>query len=369
MNNPLIRLHEFDQSPWFDYIRHTLLTSGDLKKMIQEDGLKGVTSNPAIFEKAIAGSSDYVEILPKIREKTTEPKAVYEALAIGDVQLAADIMRPVYDETKKRDGYVSLEVSPYLARDTQGTIEEARRLWKTVNKANVMIKVPATPEGIPAIRQLISEGININVTLLFAVEAYEKVAYAYLEGLAAYSAKGGDLSSVASVASFFVSRIDTLVDSLLEKKLKQTPADTTAKALLGTIAIANAKLAYLAFQKIYESPAWKAVEGKHAQKQRLLWASTGTKNPAYRDTRYVEELIGPETVNTIPPVTFSAFRDHGQPRNSLLENLEGAQGIVDGLKAVGIDFKNVTDELLEDGLLQFSTAFDKLLKAVEVAHK
>ncbi len=369
MNNPLVQLHDFDQSPWFDYIRHTLLTSGDLKKMIQQDGLKGVTSNPAIFEKAIADSSDYAEILPKIREKTQEPKAVYEALAIGDVQLAADIMRTVYDATKKRDGYVSLEVSPYLARDTQGTIEEARRLWKAVGRANVMIKVPATPEGIPAVKQLISEGININVTLLFAVETYEKVAYAYLEGLAAYAAKGGDLSGVASVASFFVSRIDTLVDSLLEKTLKASPADLTAKALVGTVAIANAKLAYLAYKKIGESPAWKAVESKNAQKQRLLWASTGTKNPAYRDTRYVEELIGPETVNTIPPATFNAFRDHGQPRASLTENLEGAQVTLDGLKAVGIDFKSVTDQLLEDGLLQFSTAFGKLLAAVDVAKK
>jgi transaldolase/glucose-6-phosphate isomerase len=366
MNNALIRLSEFDQSPWFDYIRHTLLTSGDLGRMISQDGLKGVTSNPAIFEKAIVGSSDYDEILPKIREKTTEPKAVYEALAIGDVQLATDIMRTVYDSSKKRDGYVSLEVSPYLAKDTQGTIEEARRLWKTVGKPNVMIKVPATPEGIPAVKQLISEGININVTLLFGVEAYEKVAYAYIEGLTEYAKKGGDLSSVASVASFFVSRIDSLVDSKLEKLIPTSPE---LKPLLGTIAIANAKLAYIAYKKIYESPAWKAIEAKSPQKQRLLWASTGTKNPAYRDTRYVEELIGPETVNTIPPVTFNAFREHGKLRASLLEDLDGAAKIVGSLKGAGIDFKAVTDELLEDGLKQFSTAFDKLLKAVEVAKK
>ena len=369
MNNPLVQLHEFDQSPWFDYIRHTLLTSGDLAKMVTQDGLKGVTSNPAIFEKAIAGSTDYAEILPKIREKTQEPKAVYEALAIGDVQLAADIMRPVYNETKKRDGYVSLEVSPYLARDTAGTIEEARRLWKAVNKPNVMIKVPATPEGIPAVKALISEGININVTLLFAVEAYEKVAQAYLEGLAAYAAKGGDLSGVASVASFFVSRIDTLVDGLLEKKIKESPSDANLKSLLGKTAIANAKLAFLAFKKIYASPAWSALAAKGAQKQRLLWASTGTKNPAYSDTLYVEELIGPETVNTIPPATFNAFRDHGKVRNSLAENLETAQSTLDAVAKAGINFVDVTDELLEDGLKQFSTAFEKLLKAVEVAHK
>jgi len=370
MNNALIRLAEYDQSPWFDYIRHTLLTSGELASMISQDGLKGVTSNPAIFEKAIVGSTDYAEILPKIRQKTQDPKAVYEALAIGDVQLAADIMLPVYEKTKKIDGYVSLEVSPYLARDTQGTIEEARRLWKAVGKKNIMIKVPATPEGIPAIKTLIGEGININVTLLFAVEAYEKVAYAYIEGLAAYAAKGGDLSSVASVASFFVSRIDSLVDGLLDKKLKEPNADAAKlKPLVGATAIANAKLAYAAYKKILASPQWKAVEPKGAQKQRLLWASTGVKNPEYRDTRYVEELIGPETVNTIPPATFSAFRDHGKVRASLLEDLEGAKDTMNGVAAAGISFKTVTDDLLEDGLKQFSTAFEKLLKAVDVAQK
>jgi transaldolase/glucose-6-phosphate isomerase len=369
MNNPLVQLSEFDQSPWFDYIRHSLLTSGGLAKMIQQDGLKGVTSNPAIFEKAIAGSSDYAEILPKIREKTREPKAVYEAIAIGDVQMAADIMRPVYEATKKRDGYVSLEVSPYLARDTAGTIEEARRLWREVNKPNVMIKVPATPEGIPAIRQLIGDGININVTLLFAVEAYENVARAYLEGLADRSTKGGDISGVASVASFFVSRIDTLVDGLLEKKIKSSPGDASLKGLLGKTAIANAKLAYIAFKKIEAGPAWAAVQARGAQKQRLLWASTGTKNPAYRDTLYVEELIGADTVNTIPPATFDAFRDHGKVRASLGEDVEHAQSTLDDVAHAGIDFKQVTDELLEDGLKQFSTAFEKLLAAVDVAHK
>jgi transaldolase len=370
MNNALIRLAEFDQSPWFDYIRHTLLTSGELDRMITQDGLKGVTSNPAIFEKAIGGSTDYAEILPKIRQKTQDPKAVYEAIAIGDVQLAADIMLQVYEKSKKIDGYVSLEVSPYLAKDTQGTIEEARRLWKAVGKKNVMIKVPATPEGIPAFQQLISEGINVNVTLLFAVEEYEKVAYAYLKGLAAYAAKGGDLSSVASVASFFVSRIDALVDSKLEKKIKDSPADAAKlKPIVGATAIANAKLAYAVYKKILAGPEWQAVAPKGAQKQRLLWASTGVKNPEYRDTRYVEELIGPETVNTIPPATFSAFRDHGKVRASLLEDLPGAQATMAALKAAGVDFKEVTDALLVDGLQQFSTAFEKLLKAVDVAHK
>ena len=364
MNNPLVGLSQFGQSPWFDYIRHTLLTSGELERMISEDGLKGVTSNPAIFEKAIADSTDYAEILPKIREKTQEPKAVYEAIAIGDVQLAADIMRTVYDSTKKIDGYVSLEVSPYLARDTAGTIEEAQRLWKAVGKPNVMIKVPATPEGIPAIRQLISEGININVTLLFAVEAYEKVAHAYIEGLTELAAKGGDISGVASVASFFVSRIDTLVDGMLEKK-----GSPEAKALLGKTAIANAKLAYIVYQKICATPEWKGLATKGAMPQRLLWASTGTKNPAYADTLYVDELIGPETVNTIPPATFKAFGDHGKLRASLEENMDAAPGVLKGIKAAGIDFAKVTDTLLEDGLQQFATAFGELLKAVDVARK
>ncbi len=368
MNNPLIRLQEFDQSPWFDYIRHSLLTSGELQRMINQDGLKGVTSNPAIFEKAIVESSDYAEILPEIRKKTEDPKAIYEALAIGDVRLAADIMRPVYEASARRDGYVSLEVSPYLARNTQVTVEEARRLWKAVNKANVMIKVPATEEGVPAIRQLIGEGININVTLLFAVEAYEKVAQAYLQGLGDYAAKGGDLSHVASVASFFVSRIDTAVDALVQGKLKDASDDKAQlQSLLGNTAIANAKLSFLAFKKIYESPAWAAVAGRGAQKQRLLWASTGTKNPAYRDTLYVEELIGPDTVNTIPPATFNAFRDHGRVRASLGEHLEEAHKTLDALDRAGIDFQAVTAQLLHDGLGQFAGAFDKLLCAIDLA--
>jgi transaldolase/glucose-6-phosphate isomerase len=367
MNNPLIQLGEFDQSPWFDYIRRSLLTSGELQKMIEQDGLKGITSNPAIFEKAIVGSSDYAEVLPQIMQQTKDPKSVYEALAIGDVQLAADIMWPVYEATKKRDGYVSLEVSPYLAHDTHGTIEEARRLWKAVNKPNVMIKVPATAEGIPAIRRLIGEGININVTLLFSVEAYQQVAQAYLKGLTDYSEKGGDLAQVASVASFFVSRIDSAVDALIEKKLRETDSERALLTnLLGKTAIANAKLAFLAFKKLSASPAWAALEMKGAQKQRLLWASTGTKNPAYRDTLYVEELIGPNTVNTIPPATFNAFRDHGQVRSSFLERLEEGYDILNDLHFAEIDFKAVTDQLLKEGLLQFTEAFDKLLGAVDL---
>ncbi len=358
--NPLYRLGEFDQSPWLDYIRRTLLTNGDLQKMIEVDGLKGMTSNPAIFEKAIVDSGDYTQFLEEITKTTSDPTAIYEALAIEDVQRAADIFHPVYESTNKKDGYVSLEVSPYLALDRQATVEEARRLWTAVGKPNVMIKVPATSQCIPAIQTLIGEGINVNVTLLFAVEAYEKVAQAYIAGLTVYAQSGGDLSHVASVASFFVSRIDVSVDKELEKK-----GDAKAKALLGKVAIANAKIAYASFQKTFSGAAWEALEKQGAQKQRLLWASTGTKNKAYRDTIYVEELIGPDTVNTIPPATFDAFRDHGLVRNSLTEGLAEAPQVLADLAATGIDFKKITDALLEGGVKLFADAFDKLLGAVK----
>jgi len=361
--NPLYRLGEFDQSPWLDYIRRTLLTSGDLQKMIEVDGLKGMTSNPAIFEKAIVDSGDYTEFLEEASKHTSDPKAIYEALAIDDVKAAADILRPVYEATKKKDGYVSLEVSPYLAHDTAGTIEEARRLWAAVDKPNLMIKVPATPEGIPAIQELIGSGINVNVTLLFAVEAYEKVAHAYFAGLTTHAQGGGDVSHIASVASFFVSRIDVSVDKELDAKIKA--GDEKSKALLGKVAIANAKVAYASFLKIFSGSAWEALAKKGAQKQRLLWASTGTKNKAYKDTIYVEELIGPDTVNTIPPATFDAFRDHGLVRQSLTEGLADAPKVLSDLAQTGIDFKKITDDLLADGVKLFADAFKKLLGAVK----
>jgi transaldolase len=279
-------------------------------------------------------------------------------------------MRPVYETTKKRDGYVSLEVSPYLARDTRGMMEEARRLWQTVNKANVMIKIPATQEGIAATRQLIGEGINVNVTLIFSVESYGEVAHAYMHGLIDYFQKDGDLSRVASVASFFVSPIDTAVDALIEKKLKESSGNRALlKALIGKSATANAKLAFIAFKKIVASPAWKLLENRGAQKQRLLWAGTDTKNSACRDTLYVEELIGPETVNAIPPATFNAFRDHGLVQASLLNRLEEAHNTLDELDRAGIDLKAVAADLLHDGLRNFVDAFDKLLVAVDLACK
>src|ERR1700731_2102735 len=297
--NPLKALLEFGQSPWMDSVRRVLLTSGALKKMIQEDGLMGMTSNPTIFEKAITSSKDYADILESSDAKKLDAKGLYEKIAIRDVQDATDIFKPVHQQTKRRDGYVSLEVAPTLANDTQGTIDEARRLWKSVGRENVMIKVPGTKEGLPAIRQLLEEGININITLLFAQSVYEQVAEAFLAALEARVKKGQDVSHIASVASFFVSRIDTLIDNQIEAKLK-TETDAKKKELLasveGKVAIANAKLTYKKYQELYGTPQWKALHAKGAQTQRLLWASTSTKNPKYRDVMYVEELIGRDTV-------------------------------------------------------------------------
>jgi len=367
--NPLKELLNYDQSVWLDYIRRNLITTGELKRLIEEDGLRGMTSNPSIFEKAIAGSTDYTDFLNSLQGKTDlDAKARYELLAIRDIQDATDLMRPVYDSAHRKDGFVSLEVSPYLANDTQGTIAEARRLWKAVGRDNVMIKVPGTPEGLPAIQQLVSEGMNINVTLLFAQEVYEQVAQAYIAGLEKYAASGGDVSRVASVASFFISRIDTLVDSILNDKLKATndPAQQAQiKSLLGKVAIANGKLTYQRYLQIFSGPRWEALAKKGAQTQRVLWASTSTKNPNYRDVLYVEELIGKDTVNTIPPATFDAFRDHGKVRESLTENLEAAHETMETLPKVGISMKEVTDKLTKDGVKLFADAFDQLLAAVE----
>jgi transaldolase/glucose-6-phosphate isomerase len=367
MGNPLKTLQDYGQSVWLDYIRRSLITSGELKKLLEEDGLRGVTSNPAIFEKAITGSTDYETELKQLgKRKDLDAKGIYETLAIRDIQDAADVLQPLYAATEARDGYVSLEVSPDLAHNTQGTIEEARRLWKAVERENVMIKVPATPAGIPAIRQLISEGININVTLLFALGAYERVAEAYCYGLEAFAASGGDVSRVASVASFFISRIDTLVDRIIGDRLK-TARDPSEQALLkglaGKVAIANAKLTYQRYKELTGGARWQALAAKGAQTQRLLWASTSTKNPSFRDVMYVEELIGPDTVNTIPPATFDAFRDHGRPRASLGEQLEEAHDTMQTLERVGISMKQVTDQLLEEGVTLFADAFGKLLDA------
>ncbi len=367
--NPLKALLSYGQSMWLDYIRRDLLTSGKLKAMIEEDGLRGMTSNPSIFEKAIADSHLYDDMLQSLASRRDlTVTARYEQIAIRDIQDAADILRPVYQSSNFRDGYVSLEVSPLLALKTQETIEEARRLWKAVNRPNVMIKIPGTPEGLPAIRQAIGEGININVTLLFAQEVYEQVAEAYIAGLEDLAKRGGDLKKMASVASFFISRIDTLVDSLIDDKLKSIKdagQQTLLGSLKGKVAIANGKLTYQRYEQIFSGPRWEALASKGAQTQRVLWASTSTKNPAYRDVMYVEELIGPDTVNTMPPATIDAFRDHGRLRESLTEDVAGAQKVMDDLAKGGISIKEVTTKLTTDGVKLFADAFHKLLAAVE----
>ena len=371
--NPLVDLQKFGQSVWLDYIRRDLLTGGELKRLVKEDGLRGMTSNPSIFEKAIAASTLYADLLDSLAPKADlDAKARYEILAIRDIQDAADILRSVYDSTKRYDGYVSLEVSPYLARDTEGTLLEARRLWKAVGRENVMIKVPGTREGIPAFRQLISEGINVNVTLLFSQEVYQQVAEAYVAGLEKFVSGGGDPSKIASVASFFISRIDSAVDSLLAARLatsKDPREQEQLKNLEGKIAIANGKLAYQRYLKIFATEPWKKLAAAGGQTQRVLWASTSTKNPKFSDVMYVEELIGRDTVNTVPPATLDAFRDHGHPRSSLTENIPAAEEVMKTLAQLGISIDEVTDKLTDDGVRLFAEAFDKLLEAVETKTK
>jgi transaldolase / glucose-6-phosphate isomerase len=371
--NPLKELLNYGQSMWLDYIRRDLFTTGKLKQLIADDGLRGMTSNPAIFEKAIADSSLYDDQLKSLASRQDlDTTGVYEQLAIRDIQDAADTLRPVYNESNFRDGYVSLEVSPYLARKTQETIAEARRLWKTVQRENVMIKIPGTAEGLPAIRQAISEGINVNVTLLFAQDVYEKVAEQYISGLEDLSTRGGNLKKMAGVASFFISRIDTLIDSMIGERLQGTSdaaQQTLLKSLLGKIAIANGKLTYESYQRIFSGPRWQALVAKGAQTQRVLWASTSTKNPHYRDVLYVEELIGRDTVDTMPPATVDAFRDHGQLRNSLTEDVAGAAKSMADLERAGISMKQATDKLTDDGVKLFAEAFDKLLAAVDKSRR
>ncbi|MBM4014766.1 MAG: bifunctional transaldolase/phosoglucose isomerase [Planctomycetes bacterium] len=364
----LAQLNAAGQSVWLDFIQRSMLEDGSLARMIASDGLRGMTSNPAIFEKAIGGSKDYAKDLAAAgAECARNPKAVFERLAIADIQAACDLMKGVHESTRKLDGYVSLEVSPDLAFDRVGTLEEARRLWKAVNRPNLMIKVPATPPCIPAIRDLLADGINVNITLLFSVDAYEAVADAWLSGLEAYATKHGDVGKVASVASFFISRIDSLIDGKLEAlaKAATTPANKArAEALLGKVAIANAKLAYQHYVGLKAGARWNALAAKGAQPQRLLWASTSTKNPKYRDVIYVEELIGPETVETIPPATYDAFKDHGVVKATLTTDLDGAKKTLAELEGVGISLKAATDQLLADGVKIFKEAFDKLLGAV-----
>ena len=366
--NPVKALENHGQAVWLDFLARGFVAKGDLKKLIGEDGVKGVTSNPSIFEKAIGSSDEYDGAIGQALKKGDRPVAdLFEHLAVEDIQHAADVLRPVYDRLNGEDGFVSLEVSPYLAMDTKGTIAEAERLWTDVKRRNLMVKVPATPEGLPAIEQLIGEGISINITLLFSQKVYRQVAEAYLKGLEKYVAKGGDPSHVASVASFFVSRIDSAVDKQLDEKIAKAndPSEKERLAALkGKVAIANAKLAYQDYKRLFSGPRWDKLKAKGAKPQRLLWASTGTKNKDYSDVLYVEELIGPNTVNTVPPATLDAFRDHGKVRDSLEENIEDARRVLDELEKSGISLDAITAELVKDGVKLFADAADKLYGAV-----
>ncbi|MCH7698039.1 MAG: bifunctional transaldolase/phosoglucose isomerase [Chloroflexi bacterium] len=354
--NPLFRLRDFGQSPWLDYIRRGLITSGGLKRLVDDYAIAGVTSNPTIFNKAISGSTDYDDALRSLVEGgERDPKAIFLRLAVEDIGLTADVLRPYHDETGGADGFASLEVSPDLARDTEATIEEAVSLFSELARPNAMIKVPGTPEGLPAIKELIRQGINVNVTLLFEVKSYEQVALAYIDGLERRLEAGDAIEHVSSVASFFVSRIDTMVDALL-------PADSP---LRGKVAIANAKLAYRLFLKVFSGPRWERLAAAGGRMQRLLWASTGTKNPSYSDILYVEELIGSTTVNTMPESTLRAFADHGRVRPTLEADLEEAEMTIEMLPELGVDLDGVMAKLLENGLAAFQKDFDKLLAGIE----
>ncbi len=360
--NPLKQLEACGQSLWLDYLKRSLIEKGELRTLIERDGLKGVTSNPSIFEKAIGESDEYADALKQFQAGADHSiTAIYEHLAIADIRGAADVLHPVYEETQGRDGYISLECSPYLANDTEATVAEALRLWAAVKRPNLMVKVPATPAGIPAIRKLIGRGLNINITLLFSVSVYEQVVEAYVSGLEDLKRAGGDVAKVGSVASIFVSRIDTAIDKRLDRLGDKQVADR----LRGKAAIANAKLAYVRYKALFSGPRWQLVASSGAKTQRLLWASTSTKSPAYKDTMYVEALVGPDTVDTIPPATMDAFRDHGKAIADVIEqDVAGARATLAELEQHGVSLNEVTEELVKDGVQQFADAFDKLFGAI-----
>ena len=367
--NPLVQLQAFGQSIWYDNIERRLLQNGELARMIAEDGVLGLTSNPTIFEKAISGSQDYDAQIATLAAQGRTAEQVYEVLTITDIREAADLLWPVYERTEGHDGYVSLEVSPHLAHNSEGTIAEARRLFAAVDRPNLMIKVPGTPEGIPAIEELVGAGINVNVTLLFARSAYEAAARAYIRGLERLAASDGDLNKVASVASFFVSRIDTNADNRIQELLTaidDPEQEANLRTLLGKTGIANSKLAYQRFQEIFAGARFQSLQTKGARVQRMLWASTSTKNPDYPDTMYVDNLIGPDTVNTIPHGTLEAFREHGTVQGATItERVEAAQAHMDALEAAGISMNEITDELLAQGVAAFAASYDKLLRVIQ----
>jgi transaldolase len=364
--NLLSELEALGQSIWIDFISRGTSTSGELRQLIEVDGVSGVTSNPSIFEKAIAESHDYDETIRSLtlEEKTAEE--VYQLLTVEDIQMVADLLRPTYDRTDGQDGFVSLEVSPKLARNPNGTMEEARRLWSLVNRPNSMIKVPATREGLPAIQQLTGEGLNINITLLFGLPRYRQVADAYISGLETLASHGKNLSEVTSVASFFLSRIDSLLDPALEKKMQAGGSDAEiATRLQGQVAIASAKVAYQIYKEIFSSDRFQKLADKGAHAQNLLWASTSTKNPAYIDTKYIDPLIGAKTINTLPIETLNAYRDHGQPKQTLEENISEAQEVIRDLPQIGIDLDRATQKLEDQGVDKFSTALDQLMSSLQ----
>lgn len=367
MTNPLVQLGRLGQSPWYDFITRDLVRSGELARLIREDGLLGMTSNPTIFEKAIGGSTLYDDDLRRLADQGRSPAEIFEALAVVDVRAACDIFQPIFERAGNGDGTVSLEVSPTLAHDTEGTVHEAERLWHAVDRPNVMIKIPGTKAGLPAITRCLARGINVNVTLLFSVERYAEVVEAFLAGLEQYFAAApagrgdGALTGRApcSVASFFVSRVDGKVDPLLDR------ISGRGDALRGTVAIANACTAYRHFQATLATPRWQALAAKGAKPQRTLWASTSTKDPRYTDVHYVEALVGSGTVNTLPPDTFAAYRDHGQPRHRLAEGMEVAPARLAALSALGIDLAAITHELEEDGVQKFAASYHSLLAGID----
>jgi transaldolase len=364
MANPLLHLQAFGQSAWLDFLRRGMLTSGEMQRLMEDCGVQGVTSNPSIFEKAIAGSHDYDDRIHALALEGKTSREIYEDLTLDDVRRAADLFRRVYDQTEGRDGFVSLEVSPDLADDATGTVKEARRLWRLLKRPNVMIKVPGTREGITAIRQLIAEGINVNVTLLFGLSRYRDVCEAYLEGLAARMAKGIPLGRVASVASFFLSRIDTLVDSLSDQRRQERDDDKSCHAS-GQTAIACATAAYEIYKEIFHGERFSALAAQEARPQRLLWASTSTKNPSESAVKYVEALIGPDTVNTLTLETLNAYLDHGRPAARLEEGIVQARDVLNRLHTSGIDVEKLSDRLEEEGIRKFIRAFDGLIESIE----
>lgn len=370
--NPLRMLREVGQSVWLDFIERGLLRSGGLRRLVEDDGVSGMTSNPTIFEKAISGGAEYDAPIAALVAAGKSAGEIYEALVVEDIRTAADVLRPVFDETRGADGYVSIEVSPLLAHDTAGTIQDVRRWSALIDRPNVMVKIPATPEGTPAIEEMIAEGRNINITLIFSLEMYRRVIEAYLRGLERRVASGGSLHQVASVASFFVSRIDTEADKRLEVRIKDAaPEDATRlRALLGKAAIANAKLAYQAFREAFTGARFQALAGRGARVQRPLWASTSTKNPAYPDLLYVEALVGPDTVDTMPPQTIAAFRDHGRVSpGAVMQDVDGAATVLSDLAAAGVPIQDVTRVLLDAGVASFSQSFNELFASIETKRR